>query len=112
MSQYPYQSQPAWIDGRTAESAERERAFFRSVYSWMFVGLLLTALASTFVVFSPAAPVLDLLEQVIELRRVARRTCRLSERRGRKGNSDRQPREMVHVINLGEVGEHLRCQLV
>jgi uncharacterized protein len=54
MSQYPYQNQPAWIDGRTAESAERTRVFFRSVYAWMFGGLLLTALASMWVVVSPA----------------------------------------------------------
>jgi uncharacterized protein len=54
MSQYPYQNQPAWIDGRTAESAERTRVFFRAVYGWMFGGLLLTALASLWVVVSPA----------------------------------------------------------
>lgn len=54
MSQYPYRSEPAWVDGRTAQSAERERAFFRSVYAWMFGGLLLTALASLWVVVSPA----------------------------------------------------------
>lgn len=54
MSQFPYQSpQPAWIEGRTAESAERERSFFQAVYGWMFVGLMLTTLASTLVVFSP-----------------------------------------------------------
>ncbi len=65
MSQYPYQSQPAWIDGRTAESAERERAFFRSVYSWMFIGLLVTALASTFVVFSPALQELVVFNRLV-----------------------------------------------
>jgi uncharacterized protein len=54
MSQFPYQNQPAWIEGRTAESAERTRVFFRSVYAWMFGGLLLTALASLWVVVSPA----------------------------------------------------------
>ena len=47
-------SQPAWISASTAESAERERAFFRSVYSWMFGGLLLTAFAAMWVVTSPA----------------------------------------------------------
>lgn len=52
MSQYPYRSEPAWIDGRTAESAERERSFIRSVYAWMFSGLLLTAAASYWVVVS------------------------------------------------------------
>ena len=53
MSQFPYQpQQPAWIDGRTAESGLRERAFFRTVYGWMFGGLLLTAFASLWVVMS------------------------------------------------------------
>lgn len=55
MSQYPYRpQQPAWIDGRTAETAERERTFIRSVYAWMFGGLILTALAALWVVASPA----------------------------------------------------------
>lgn len=55
MSQYPYRpQQPAWIDGRTAQTAERERSFIRSVYGWMFGGLLLTAAAAMWVVFSPA----------------------------------------------------------
>jgi len=53
MSQYPYRpQQPAWIDGRTAETAERERTFIRSVYAWMFGGLMLTALAALWVVNS------------------------------------------------------------
>ena len=54
MSQFPYQSQPAWVDGRTAQTAERERTFIRSVYAWMFGGLLLTALSALWVVASPA----------------------------------------------------------
>ncbi|HEX8617531.1 MAG TPA: Bax inhibitor-1/YccA family protein [Thermoanaerobaculia bacterium] len=55
MSQFPYQpKQPAWIDGRTADTAERERTFIRSVYAWMFGGLILTALAAMWVVTSPA----------------------------------------------------------
>jgi FtsH-binding integral membrane protein len=55
MSQYPYRpQQPAWIDGRTADTAERERTFIRSVYAWMFGGLILTALAAMWVVASPA----------------------------------------------------------
>jgi uncharacterized protein len=54
MSQYPYQSQPSFIDGSTAESQIQERAFFAKVYQWMFGGLLLTALASLWVVSSPA----------------------------------------------------------
>lgn len=54
MSNYPYQQQPAWIDGRTAMTAERERTFIRSVYAWMFAGLLLTAGAAWWVVESTA----------------------------------------------------------
>ncbi|HEX7705083.1 MAG TPA: Bax inhibitor-1/YccA family protein [Thermoanaerobaculia bacterium] len=57
MSQFPYQpqqQQPAWVEGRTAQTAEREREFIRSVYGWMFGGLLLTAAASLWVVMSPA----------------------------------------------------------
>jgi FtsH-binding integral membrane protein len=50
----PYSQQPAWIDGRTVESEYRERAMFRSVFGWMFVGLLLTAAASLIVITSPA----------------------------------------------------------
>ena len=50
----PNQQQPAWISGSTVETQERERAFFRTVYSWMFGGLLLTAFASMWVVTSPA----------------------------------------------------------
>jgi len=53
MSQFPYRDQrPAWIDGRTAETGIRERAFIRSVYAWMAGGLALTALAAMWVVFS------------------------------------------------------------
>lgn len=52
MSQYPYQSQPGWIEGRTAQTVERERAFIRSVYAWMFGGLLVTAAAALWVVSS------------------------------------------------------------
>jgi FtsH-binding integral membrane protein len=47
MSNYPYgsqQQQPApWVEGRTAQTAERERAFIRSVYGWMIGGLMHTA---------------------------------------------------------------------
>ncbi len=53
MSQFPYQPQPAWIDGTTVETQLRVRAFVRSVYGWMFGGLLLTALAAFWVVVSP-----------------------------------------------------------
>ena len=50
MSQF---QEPAWISDGTAQNVERERAFFRSVYGWMFGGLLLTALASFAVASSP-----------------------------------------------------------
>ncbi|GAC1433267.1 MAG: Bax inhibitor-1/YccA family protein [Thermoanaerobaculia bacterium] len=52
MSQFPYRSQPAYIDGSTVETGTRVRAFIRSVYGWMFGGLLLTALAALWVVSS------------------------------------------------------------
>ena len=49
----PYESpQPAWVSASTAETQIRERAFIRSVYAWMFGGLLLTAFASAWVVMS------------------------------------------------------------
>jgi len=55
MSQFPYQpQQPAWIDGRTADTVERERSFIRTVYAWMAGGLILTAAAAMWVVFSPS----------------------------------------------------------
>lgn len=47
-------NQPAWISASTVESSERERAFFRTVYSWMFGGLLSTTLAALWVWSSPA----------------------------------------------------------
>ncbi len=50
MSQF---QEPAWISESTSQNVERERAFFRSVYGWMFGGLLLTALASFAVASSP-----------------------------------------------------------
>jgi FtsH-binding integral membrane protein len=54
MSQFPSSSQPAWIDGRTTLTAERERTFIRSVYAWMFAGLLITAASAWWVVESTA----------------------------------------------------------
>ena len=55
MSQYPYRDQqPAWISASTAGSDVRVREFIRSVYAWMFGGLLITALAAVWVVNSPA----------------------------------------------------------
>src|SRR5438874_3957539 len=48
------QQQPAWISASTAEMENRTRAFVRSVYGWMFGGLLTTAFAAMWVVMSPA----------------------------------------------------------
>lgn len=67
MSQFPYQSQPAYIDGRTAESQIRERAFIRSVYGWMSGGLLLTALAALWVVNSVPMQQLVLANPVVRI---------------------------------------------
>jgi uncharacterized protein len=53
MSQFPYQSQPSWISATAVDTQTRVRAFVRSVYGWMFGGLLLTALAALWVVVSP-----------------------------------------------------------
>ena len=52
MSQFP--QQPAWISASTADAGLRTQAFIRRVYGWMFGGLLLTTLASIWVVMSPA----------------------------------------------------------
>ena len=49
-----WNQQPGWIDGRAADTGERERVFFRSVYTWMFGGLLLTTVAAFWVITSPA----------------------------------------------------------
>lgn len=49
-----FQPQPAWISASTAETDTRVRTFITSVYAWMFGGLLLTAFASLWVVYSPA----------------------------------------------------------
>ena len=54
MSNYQFNgNQPAWISAGV-DTGERTRAFIRSVYGWMFGGLLLTAFAAAWVVFSPA----------------------------------------------------------
>ncbi len=65
MDQFNQQQQPAWISGSTAEMAERERAMFRSVYGWMFGGLLLTAVASLWVVMSPAMQQIILVNRIV-----------------------------------------------
>lgn len=46
MDRFNNPQQPAWISASTEEMAVRERAFFRSVYGWMFAGLMLTSLAA------------------------------------------------------------------
>jgi FtsH-binding integral membrane protein len=47
-------SQQPWVDVTTVESRARERSFIRSVYGWMFGGLLFTALSALWVYGSPA----------------------------------------------------------
>jgi len=55
MSNYPYRGeQPAWIDGRVADTDVRVREFIRSVYAWMFGGLAITTAAALWVLYSPA----------------------------------------------------------
>ena len=44
-----FQPQPAWISASTAETDMRVRAFVKSVYAWMFGGLLLTSFAAMWV---------------------------------------------------------------
>ena len=63
MNQVPIQ--PSFIDARTVESGVRERTFIRSVYAWMFGGLLITALAATWVAISPAMQALVLQNRVV-----------------------------------------------
>jgi FtsH-binding integral membrane protein len=57
MSQFPFDQrgqQPAWISASTAETQARVASFIRSVYGWMFGGLLATTLAAFWVVKSQA----------------------------------------------------------
>lgn len=50
----PYDtSTPAWISASTADLETRTRAFIRSVYGWMTLGLAITAFAAVWVVSSP-----------------------------------------------------------
>lgn len=44
----------AWVSGAVGDTFERERAFIRGVYGWMFGGLLLTALSAYWVSTSAA----------------------------------------------------------
>jgi uncharacterized protein len=50
----PRTQEPAWVEGRTAESGIRERDFIRGVYTWMFTGLALTAATALLVLRSAA----------------------------------------------------------
>ncbi len=54
MDRFGNSQQPAWISASTEQMEVRERAFFRSVYGWMFTGLMLTALAALAVTQVPA----------------------------------------------------------
>ena len=64
MDQFSNQ-QPAWISASTAEMEVRTRAFIRTVYGWMFGGLLLTTFAAAWVVMSPAMQALVLGNPVV-----------------------------------------------
>src|SRR5437868_10321837 len=59
------QQQQPWISASTAEMDVRERSFIRSVYGWMFGGLLLTAVAALWVVMSPAMQQLVIANPII-----------------------------------------------
>src|SRR6266508_244913 len=61
----PSNPQPAWISASTAETEVRTRAFIRSVYGWMFGGLLLTTFAALWVVMSPPMQALVLGNRVV-----------------------------------------------
>jgi FtsH-binding integral membrane protein len=64
---YSSQPQPSWVDGQTVELQLRERAMFRSVYGWMFVGLLLTAATALWVILSPAMQQLVLANRIVPI---------------------------------------------
>jgi len=59
--------QPAWISSSTAEIELRTRTFIRSVYGWMFGGLLLTAFAALWVVMSPAMQQIVIANRAVAL---------------------------------------------
>ncbi len=61
------QQEPAWISASTAEMEIRTRAFVRTVYSWMFGGLLLTAAAALWVVTSPALQQLVIANPIVRI---------------------------------------------
>ncbi len=59
--------QPAWISASTADVGLRTQAFIRRVYAWMFGGLLLTTLASMWVVASPAMQAIVLGNPIVTI---------------------------------------------
>src|SRR6266852_7471975 len=59
--------QPAWISASTADNGLRTQAFIRRVYGWMFGGLLLTALASVWVITSPAMQAIVLGNPIVTI---------------------------------------------
>lgn len=62
----PYNSStPAWISASTADLEMRTRAFIRSVYGWMTVGLAATAFATLWVVSSPMMQALVLRNPIV-----------------------------------------------
>jgi len=63
----PSNPQPAWISSSTAEMEVRTRTFIRSVYGWMFGGLLLTTFAALWVVMSPALQAVVLHNPIVAI---------------------------------------------
>jgi FtsH-binding integral membrane protein len=61
------QQQQPWISASTAETDVRERSFIRTVYAWMFGGLLLTTVAALWVVSSPAMQQLVLGNPIVRI---------------------------------------------
>ncbi len=59
--------QPAWISASTADTSLRTQAFIRRVYGWMFGGLLLTTLASVWVISSPAMQAIVLGNPIVTI---------------------------------------------
>jgi uncharacterized protein len=55
----------SWSAPAALGSAEQTRGFIRSVYGWMFGGLMLTAMASLWVVVSPAMQQLVLRNPIV-----------------------------------------------
>jgi FtsH-binding integral membrane protein len=61
------QQQQPWISASTAEMGARERTFIRTVYAWMFGGLLLTAVAAMWVVSSAAMQQLVIANPIVRI---------------------------------------------